>query len=79
MPSVESMPTAARPTPKTPSRNDPLSPEPPPAAWKDTRIATTMVSSGTHVEIIPSAMPEMMTVAGPVSAWWAIRRVGLCS
>ena len=80
MPSVESMPTAAIATPKTPRRNlcstfvaFAL------AKLKAQRIATTVVSSGIHVEIMPSAMPEMITVAEPISACSAMRCVGLCS
>ncbi len=72
MPSVESMPTAAMPTPNTPSRKV----SPPPAATKETRIATTTVISGIQVDFMPSAMPEMITVAGPIWACSAIRWVG---
>ena len=42
-------------------------------------MATTIVEIGTHVEIMPTAVPAMITVAGPVSACLAIIRVGLCS
>ena len=75
MASVESMPTAATPTPKTPIRNTSL----PPAQMNETRIATTTQSSGIQVEIMPSATPAMMTVAGPVWACSLMFCVGLCS
>lgn len=35
-------------------------------------IATPIVMTGTAVEIIPTPMPEMMTVAGPV---WPLRAI----
>ena len=40
-------------------------------------IAAPTVITGTAVEIMPTPTPEMMTVAGPVWALSAIRRVGL--
>ena len=40
-------------------------------------MASAIVTTGMAVEIIPMPMPEMMTVAGPVSALLAILRVGL--
>ena len=39
-------------------------------------VPTTMVITGMQVEIMPMPMPEMMTVAGPVFALWAILRQG---
>ena len=36
-----------------------------------------MVNTGIAVEIIPIPIPEIITVAGPVSELLAIRRVGL--
>jgi hypothetical protein len=49
---------------------------PPPAKLKAAMMATTTVISEAQVDFMPSAMPEMMTVAGPVSACSAIRCVG---
>ena len=40
-------------------------------------MATTIVMTGTAVDIIPSPTPEMMTVAGPVLELSASLRVGL--
>ncbi len=51
----------------------------PPAKVNAAMIATTTVISGAQVDFMPSAMPAMMTVAGPVRACSAIRRVGACS
>ena len=36
-----------------------------------------METTGITVEIIPEPMPEIITVAGPVWALWAMFRVGL--
>jgi len=52
---------------------------PPPAKLKAAMMATTTVRSEAQVDFMPSAMPEMMTVAGPVRACSAMRFVGLCS
>ena len=69
------MPTAAMPTPYKPSRKFSL----PPAKPKEAMIATTIIINGAHVEIMPSAIPAMITVAAPVSVCSAIRCVGGCS
>src|SRR5690554_4039761 len=45
---------------------------------KEMRIASTIVRTGTEVEIKPVPSPEMITVAGPVFALLAILIVGLC-
>ena len=42
----------------------------------DRMIATPIVMTGMAVEIIPRPIPEIMTVAGPVFALSAMRRVG---
>ena len=42
-------------------------------------MATMMVKSEAQVLFMPSAMPLMMRVAGPVSACCAISSVGLYS
>jgi hypothetical protein len=39
-------------------------------------MATAMSATDATVEIMPSAMPAMMTVAGPVSACFARRFTG---
>ena len=42
-------------------------------------MPTTTTAMGIHVEIMPTEMPEMITVAGPVWACSAMLCVGLCS
>ena len=73
MPSVASIPTAAKPTPYKPS----MSSSPPPANVNAAMMATTMVASEAQVLNMPSATPPMMSVAGPVMACSLIFWVGL--
>ena len=37
-----------------------------PPSWNDTRIAAAIQSTGSAVELMPTARPEMMFVAAPV-------------
>merc|ERR1711871_206928 len=63
-PSVESMPPAPMEIPYTPAHA--LQP----------RMAAAMVTVGTTVESMPTPKPSMMTVAGPVSLFFAMFLVG---
>ena len=75
------MPTAAMPMPYSPLLRLPaeimLWMSKPVAQRKARTMATAIVTTGMAVDIIPMPIPEMMTVAGPVSALLAIFRVGL--
>ena len=69
MPSVDSIPTAAMPTPYSPKANAlGLAKSNPLANPNDRSVAAPVISTGAHVLSMPSAMPPMMIVAGPVRA-----------
>ena len=77
IPNVDNIPTAAKPIPYNPSLiAEKLKCEANPTA-KD--IPTTTANTGIMVEAIPSPRPPIMTGPAPVSAFSAIRRVGLYS
>ena len=46
---------------------------------KERIVATPTITTGAQTLYIPSAIPAMMTVAGPVLPWRAIAFVGLYS
>jgi len=48
----------------------------PPGAQYETRMATTTVRTGMPVEYMPTAMPSMTAVAGPIVHCFAIPFVG---
>ena len=73
MPSVLSMPTAAKPTPYRPIAISVKPPEQPYAAT----IPATIVTTGRPVENIPTEIPSIIVVAAPSLACPAIPRVGL--
>ena len=63
-PTVASMPTAAMPTPYRPASED------------DSQIIRPMVRIGTTTDCMPTAIPRITTVAGPVVPALAILRTG---
>ena len=75
IPNVESIPTAAIPTPYNPM--DILAKLNSAANRNESIIPATIVSTGMAVEIIPVPIPFIITVAGPVSELLAISCVGL--
>ncbi len=63
-PTVASIPTAAMPMPYSPAK------------VKEIQMARQIISTGIAVDSIPTARPEMMLVADPVSDDLAMRRTG---
>ena len=73
IPSVESIPTALKPTPYRPLANESA----PPAVKKLTMIEIAIIITGIAVESIPSEIPSIIIVAEPVSDEPASFFVGL--
>ncbi len=73
MPRVDNIPTAATPIPYSPIEGLVK----PPGIPYARNIPTTTVKTGIHVDIIPTAIPSIITVAGPVTALLATPFVGL--